>query len=138
MCLDYWSVLVLYISWNSLLNIRSRKFYRFLVFESILILSLFSYDFWITNPFSFSQIISWLLLLISLIFVADSLLLQNSAGNYKKAKSGSQLKLIKTRSYKYIRHPLYSSLLFLGWGVYAKNPTYPGVIFYYYNDSIYL
>jgi len=38
-------------------------------------------------------------------------------------------KLIKSGCYRLVRHPLYSSLLFLGWGIYLKNPTYPGVIF---------
>ena len=31
--------------------------------------------------------------------------------------------LIKRSSYKYIRHPLYSSLLLFGWGVCFKNPS---------------
>ncbi|MFC2122003.1 methyltransferase family protein, partial [Bacteroidota bacterium] len=123
------TVLVLIISWNSILDVKSRKFYRFLVFESILILLLFSVDYWFTNPFSFGQIISWLLLLVSIFLVVDSLLLQVAAGNYKKARTGNPIQLIMNRSYKYIRHPLYCSLLFLGWGVYMKNSTYPGVIF---------
>lgn len=31
--------------------------------------------------------------------------------------------LIDTGIFKYIRHPLYSSLLFLTWGIYLKHPT---------------
>jgi len=31
--------------------------------------------------------------------------------------------LVKRGSYKYIRHPLYSSLLLFGWGVFFKNPS---------------
>ena len=31
--------------------------------------------------------------------------------------------LIKRGSYKCIRHPLYSSLLLFGWGVFFKNPS---------------
>ena len=33
--------------------------------------------------------------------------------------------LIDNGIFKYIRHPLYSSLLFLTWGIYLKNSTYP-------------
>lgn len=32
--------------------------------------------------------------------------------------------LIETGIYKYIRHPLYSSLLFLTWGIFLKNTTF--------------
>lgn len=38
-------------------------------------------------------------------------------------------KLVITGCFKLVRHPLYSSLLFLGWGIFLKSPTYPGVIF---------
>jgi protein-S-isoprenylcysteine O-methyltransferase Ste14 len=31
--------------------------------------------------------------------------------------------LIDTGIFKYIRHPLYSSLIFLTWGIYLKNPV---------------
>jgi protein-S-isoprenylcysteine O-methyltransferase Ste14 len=36
-------------------------------------------------------------------------------------------KLVTIGIYGYIRHPLYSSLLFLTWGVFFKNPTPAGV-----------
>jgi len=32
-------------------------------------------------------------------------------------------KLVDTGIFKYIRHPLYSSLIFLTWGIFLKNPT---------------
>lgn len=32
--------------------------------------------------------------------------------------------LIDKGIFKYIRHPLYSSLLFLTWGIFLKNPTF--------------
>jgi protein-S-isoprenylcysteine O-methyltransferase Ste14 len=34
--------------------------------------------------------------------------------------------LVTTGAYRYIRHPLYSSLLFLTWGVFFKNPSWLG------------
>lgn len=33
-------------------------------------------------------------------------------------------KLVTSGIFKYIRHPLYSSLLFLTWGIFFKNPLY--------------
>jgi protein-S-isoprenylcysteine O-methyltransferase Ste14 len=35
--------------------------------------------------------------------------------------------LVKVGAYRYIRHPLYSSLLFLSWGVFFKNPSWVAV-----------
>jgi protein-S-isoprenylcysteine O-methyltransferase Ste14 len=32
--------------------------------------------------------------------------------------------LVTQGIFKYIRHPMYSSLLFLTWGIYLKNPTF--------------
>jgi protein-S-isoprenylcysteine O-methyltransferase Ste14 len=34
--------------------------------------------------------------------------------------------LVIVGAYRYIRHPLYSSLLFLAWGVFLKSPSWPG------------
>jgi len=30
-------------------------------------------------------------------------------------------RLVRTGAYRYIRHPLYASLFYLGWGVFLKN-----------------
>jgi protein-S-isoprenylcysteine O-methyltransferase Ste14 len=35
--------------------------------------------------------------------------------------------LVTTGIYRYIRHPLYSSLLFLTWGVFFKQPSWLGL-----------
>jgi protein-S-isoprenylcysteine O-methyltransferase Ste14 len=47
-----------------------------------------------------------------------------------RPKSGieSTTTLVIVGAYKYIRHPLYSSLLFLAWGVFCKAPSIPGGI----------
>ena len=34
--------------------------------------------------------------------------------------------LVTTGAFKYIRHPLYSSLLLLAWGVFFKRPSWVG------------
>jgi protein-S-isoprenylcysteine O-methyltransferase Ste14 len=36
--------------------------------------------------------------------------------------------LLKQGAYKYIRHPLYGSLLLLGWGVFLKNVSLVSII----------
>jgi len=59
------SVPVIYLSKRSLFDINSHGFPRFFAWECILVLLMANYRFWFVNPFSFVQIISWLLLLIS-------------------------------------------------------------------------
>ena len=34
--------------------------------------------------------------------------------------------LVTVGAYRYIRHPLYSSLLFLAWGIFFKDPSWAG------------
>jgi len=103
-------------------------FYRFFVFDSILILILLNIPFWFTNPFSFLQIISWTLLIISAILVLQSFYLLKKRGGIRGRKNDlSNYKfenttvLIKDGIYKYIRHPMYSSLLFLCLGAFLKS-----------------
>ncbi|MEJ2737690.1 MAG: isoprenylcysteine carboxylmethyltransferase family protein, partial [Anaerolineae bacterium] len=35
-------------------------------------------------------------------------------------------RLVTVGAYRYIRHPLYSSLLFLAWGIFFKDPSWIG------------
>jgi protein-S-isoprenylcysteine O-methyltransferase Ste14 len=36
--------------------------------------------------------------------------------------------LVTTGIFRYIRHPMYSSLLFLTWAIWLKKPVLPGII----------
>jgi protein-S-isoprenylcysteine O-methyltransferase Ste14 len=36
--------------------------------------------------------------------------------------------LVTSGIYHYIRHPLYSSLFLLAWGIFFKSPSLPGII----------
>lgn len=37
-------------------------------------------------------------------------------------------KLVRSGIYRYIRHPLYSSLVLLNWGAFFKRPNLPGTL----------
>jgi hypothetical protein len=63
------SIGIVFLSWRSFRNLRSHGFYRFFAFEAILALIWLNIEFWFRQPFSVRQILSWLLLLIS-IFLA--------------------------------------------------------------------
>jgi len=106
-------------------NPRSHGFFRFFAFESILVMVLLNIGHWFRDPFSRIQIISWLLLLFSLFLVVHGFWLLRVIGR-PKGRIENTTTLVMTGAYKYIRHPLYSSLLFLAWGVFLKDPSFLG------------
>jgi protein-S-isoprenylcysteine O-methyltransferase Ste14 len=124
-----------WVSRSSLRGLRFHGFYRFFAWESILALVLLNIDFWFREPFSFHQTISWFLLAISVFLVIHGFLLLRMVGKPDSGRNDSSLvgiekttKLVTEGAYRYIRHPLYSSLLFGTWGVFFKRPSLPGLL----------
>jgi protein-S-isoprenylcysteine O-methyltransferase Ste14 len=122
-----------YMSRASLLAPRSHGFYRFFAWEVILALILLNVDLWFYDPFSWHQIISWCLLLASLFLVLHGVHLLRRIGKPDSHRDDAPLigferttVLVTVGAYRYIRHPLYSSLLFLAWGVFFKAPSWIG------------
>ncbi len=113
---------ILIFSWPSLGNMRAHGFYRFFAFESILALILLNIGRWFHDPFSVQQLISWPLLCGSLFLAIHGFyllrIIGKPTGNFENTTA-----LVKIGAYQYIRHPLYSSLLFLGWGAFFKSVT---------------
>lgn len=129
------SIFITGFSWRSLRNPRSHGFYRFFAFEAILIIILLNIPFWLKNPLSPFQVVSWLLLILSLIFVIQGFyLLRKLGGSAQREDSPETFTFEETANlvtegiYKYIRHPLYSSLLLLAWGAYLKHISIIGTI----------
>ena len=119
---------IIFISKKSLLNFKVHGFYRFFVFEFTLTLVLLNIPYWYNNPFSLQQIISWCLLFISIYLLVQSVLFLKKIGASKKREGSSTnyefentANLVKVGVYKYIRHPMYGSLLFLCLGAVLKN-----------------
>jgi len=126
---------VVWISRPSLHNIQHHGFYRFLSWETILILFLINVDYWFVDPFSLWQIISWSLLILSLLLIYQGVQLFRKTGGIDGGRLDPQLlgvekttELVTTGVYHYIRHPFYSSLLFLGWGIFFKHINWIGLI----------
>jgi protein-S-isoprenylcysteine O-methyltransferase Ste14 len=126
------SVLIISVSWRALIKINSHGFYRFFSWECIAWLASANYPFWFIDPLGFKQIVSWILLIIGAYLVIAGVILLKKKGKPGKNKREKELyqfestsKLVTTGIYRYIRHPLYSSLLFLTWGIYFKNATLP-------------
>jgi len=116
------------VSWRSLHNPGTHGFYRFFVFEGILLLVLINQPHWFVDPFSVQHILSWCLLLISICFICQSLWMLNKRGGYAERKEmlenhafENTINVVESGLYHYIRHPMYSSLLFLAWGTFLKQ-----------------
>jgi len=122
------TVLLIFISRASLRKPGSHGFYRFFAWEAILILCLHNVELWFIDPFSWHQLIAWTLLIISLIPLAFGVRALHDRGQPVEDRPGdpSLLAFEKTTAlvtsgiYAYIRHPLYSSLLLLAWGIFFK------------------
>ena len=118
-----------FVSRASLRSPRSHGFCRFLAWESMLALFLLVSDRWFRDPFSTVQLISWLLMCISAFLVLHGVCLLRRLGTPAKERQGEPLlafekttRLVMEGAYRNIRHPLYSSLLFLTWGIFLKHP----------------
>ena len=128
------SVLLAHVSREPLRNPRSHGFYRFFAWEVILALLVITLDDWFLDPFAPHQIVSWILLFVCLYPLIDGLRRLKRAGypdsGHRDGAGEALLRMEKTTqlvtegTYKFIRHPLYSSLLLLAWGVFFKSPSW--------------
>jgi protein-S-isoprenylcysteine O-methyltransferase Ste14 len=129
------SLILLYISWTSIHAPGSHGFYRFFAWEFIAALLVQNFEYWTVNPFAWYQVISWILLftsLIPLIFGVRTLINQ---GKPAKQRIGEEqllafektTRLVTSGIYQWIRHPLYSSLLLLTWGIFFKSISLTGI-----------
>lgn len=124
------SIPVTIVSWRTIFNLKTHGFYRYFSWECICWLLATNYPFWFKDAFSATQIISWFLLFTSIYLVVAGVVLMKQRGKPKTDREGKTLyefekttRLVDSGLYRYIRHPLYSSLLFLTWGICMKNPT---------------
>ncbi len=124
------SLLIIAISRRTLYDPRSHGFYRFLSWECIAWLLVNNFSFWFDNPLGIRQICSWIFLFAGLYLVIAGAILLKSVGKPTKMREDKNLyafektvKLVDHGIFGYIRHPLYSSLIFLTWGILLKNPT---------------
>jgi len=116
------SAVILWVSWKPLHQPGSHGFYRFFAWEAIWGLFALNVQTWFANPFAWYQLISWILLIGSLIPIIYGVLLLRSAGKPTDALEATT-RLVTSGIYHYIRHPLYASLLYLAWGIFFKSPS---------------
>lgn len=118
------------LSSHTLTKPLSHGFPRFFAFEAILGLAVLNAPFWFIKPLSLAQIVSWALLLNSIFLAVNAFWVLRQFGKPDKSiQDASRLALEKTTllvtegPYRFIRHPMYASLLCFTWGVFLKHIT---------------
>lgn len=125
------TLFLVFISRASLRAPRSHGFYRFFAWEAILALFLLNVDFWFRDPFAWYQLIAWTLLFASFLPLGFGVHSLRTRGKQAAQREGDAslyafektTQLVTTGIYRYIRHPLYSSLFLLAWGIFFKLPS---------------
>jgi len=116
------TVVIVVFSW--FFSIKQKRYHgivRFFSFESIFILVLLNYRLWFRDPLSWHQLLSWIFLFACIYPGIAGYLLLKRRGRSERSFENTTV-LVKSGIYKYIRHPLYCSLLLLGTGVMFKDP----------------
>lgn len=129
------SVPIVWVSKRSLLHPASHGFFRFIAFEAILALVVLNAQHWFVRPFGLHQLISWLMLIVSVVLVVWGVVLLRRYGRFHPAAKGAPgfewentESLVTIGVYGYIRHPMYASLLFLTWGALLKSVAISTVV----------
>jgi protein-S-isoprenylcysteine O-methyltransferase Ste14 len=119
---------MMYVSRGSLADRSTHGFPRIFAWEGGFALLLLNSGEWFADPFSPRQVVSWILLFGSippLVFGTVHLL---SRGKPSKSRVDPALmdfektsELVTTGMYRYIRHPLYGSIILVAWGAFLKD-----------------
>jgi protein-S-isoprenylcysteine O-methyltransferase Ste14 len=115
------TLFIILFSW--FVSLKEKRYHgipRFFVFEGLLVLGLLQAKVWFDDPISLKQIISWILFLASVYYAFFGIKIFFRMGK-PEGNFENTTKLVTTGLYKYIRHPMYASLLFLGWGMFLKE-----------------
>ena len=115
------AVIVLFSWFFSIRHGRYHGIPRFFAFESIFLLLLLNIRGWFHEPFSPHQIISWILLILSVWAGTEGFLRLKRKGKPEGNFENTTI-LVKSGIYGLIRHPLYLSLFLLGTGIMMKDP----------------
>ncbi len=123
------SAAIIQLSWRSLSDLRAHGFYRFFAFELLCVLILLNVPVWFRDPLSARQLVSWFLGAASIGLAIEGFRLLRIVGRPAPTAAlstnlpfESTTTLVTIGSYRFIRHPLYASLLALVWCAYLKNP----------------
>ncbi|MGG2395520.1 methyltransferase family protein [Pseudomonas sp. SH1-B] len=122
------SAVLVGISWRTLGNPRSHGFYRFLAWEVMLVMLLLNAEHWFGDRGELHQQIAWVLLSLSLLVLFAGVYQMRRFGRAGAQRQDDELfafertsRLVTGGVFRYIRHPMYCSLLLLAWGIAFKR-----------------
>lgn len=129
------TVILAGLSRASLRQPRSHGFPRFLAWEAILALLVLNGPVWFEDRYAARQMVSWVLLQTSIGVLIAGLFMLRRVGKADRARDDDELfafektsQLVTVGIFRYIRHPMYCSLLLLAWGVFFKQPALFGLL----------
>jgi protein-S-isoprenylcysteine O-methyltransferase Ste14 len=114
------SVGIVAVSWPALRNPRMHGFPRFFAFEGLLTLVLLNARSWFRDMRSVRQIAASLLLTAALVLAVHGFILLRRVGKPRGSFEDTTA-LVVVGAYRWIRHPLYGSVLLLAWGTFLKQ-----------------
>jgi protein-S-isoprenylcysteine O-methyltransferase Ste14 len=103
-------------------SIKTRRLHGiplFFAFESILLMVIINVHVWFEQPSAWYKIISWVFLIVSLVLAVSGFILLYHVGK-PRGDFENTSNLVIVGIYKYTRHPLYASLIFLGVGIFSR------------------
>lgn len=128
------AALLAWLSRAALRDPRTHGCWRFLAWVAMLALLVQNAPFWFEDRFAPRQLLSWLLLFSALAVLIAGLLGLRRGAPECSARTDPALfgfertaLLVTDGIYGLIRHPLYTSLLLLTWGIWLKAPTLPAL-----------
>jgi protein-S-isoprenylcysteine O-methyltransferase Ste14 len=102
-------------------NHQAYGYYRFVAFEVIVLLIVVNADQWFQDPFSTRQIVSWTLFAIATALAVHGGYLLRVVGRAQERIIEDTSMVVEVGAYRYIRHPLYASLILFAWGIFFKG-----------------
>ena len=127
MVLVFWGIFSVLLLGFTFVRSHPYRFPRFLVFESILSLIFLNARVWFQDPFSWHQLLSWFFLAGSLALAGGGFYLIKTQGD-PSGDFEDTTTLITSGLYRFIRHPLYASLILFGLGAFLKAPSLIGIV----------
>ena len=125
------SVALVYISRDSLRVPKSHGFYRFFAWELMLVLIVMNMKGWYDAPLTLDQMICSVLMSASLLLAIMGYQSLRQFGEQDDSRDHEPLLLFEkttvlvTRGiFRYVRHPMYSSLIFLDGGLFFKKMSW--------------